>query len=122
MDMVIDNLTAMQSDRARYKQVKISVDSDIAEAFKARCAAANVSMASEIKGFMQARHPEKVKASTRPLRRKAVTEIIDSLNLILGAEEVYRDNIPEEFTQRYDVAEHACSQLSEAIACLEDAF
>ena len=49
-------------------------------------------------------------------------EIIEILNNILELEETYRDNIPEQFAQRYEDAERACDQLSEAIVCLEDAF
>ena len=37
-------------------------------------------------------------------------------------EEDYRDRIPEEFIQRYEIADHACERLAEATACLEEAF
>ena len=106
-------------------QMKFTVDADIASTFKARCAAEGVSMASEIKRFMQNCRPvtdTKASTSTRALRRKAVAGIIGSLNVIMAEEEAYRDNIPESFTQRYDEADHACSQLSDVIACLEEAF
>ena len=106
-------------------QMKFIIDADVALAFRARCAEGGVSMASEIKRFMQNCRPAadtKAGTSTRPLRRKAVAGIIGSLNIIMAQEEAYRDNIPEVFTQRYDDADHACSQLSDAIACLEEAF
>ena len=106
-------------------QMKFTVDADIASTFKARCAVGGVSMASEIKRFMKNCRPAadtKTSTSTRPLRRKAVAGIIGSLNAIMAEEEAYRDNIPAVFTQRYDDADHACGQLSDAIACLEEAF
>ena len=106
-------------------QVKFTIDSDIVAPFKARCVSEGVSMASEIARFMQARKPRRgteTPCLTRPLRRKSVAVIIDSLNAILSAEEDYRDSIPEQFAQRHDDSEYSCDQLSEAISLLEDAF
>jgi hypothetical protein len=51
-----------------------------------------------------------------------VAEIIGLLNHIMELETEYRDNIPEQFTQRYEAADRACDSLSEAIGCLEEAF
>jgi hypothetical protein len=106
-------------------QVKFTVDMATVAAFKARYSRENVSMASVIKQFMKTSKPiknVKLQSHTRPMRRKAVHEIVLMLNDILGNEEVYRDLIPEQFTQRFEAADRACEQLSEAIACLEDAF
>ena len=106
-------------------QVKFTIESDIVSAFKSRCAAVGVSMASEVREFMKVCQPVKaLKAGglTRPTRRKAVTEIIGTLNGILDSETTYRDNIPEMFAQRHKAADNACDRLSEAISCLEDAF
>jgi hypothetical protein len=106
-------------------QVKFNINVGIVSKFKALCEAEGVSMTSEIRRFMQTCRPAKdLKAatSTRPLRRKAVKEIIELLNTIISAEEEYRDNIPEVFTQRHDDADHACNYLSEAITSLEEAF
>ena len=106
-------------------QVKFTIEAAIVAAFKARCAQEEVSMTSAIRQFMKTCQPAKIikpKALTRPLRRKAVTETIDLLNKILDSETEYRDNIPEPFTERFEAADHACDQLAEAIACLEDAF
>jgi hypothetical protein len=106
-------------------QVKFTIDSDVAAAFKARCMDRGVSMTSVICQWMknaQVEKTAKTKTDTRPLRKKAVAEIIGLLNTVLELESVYRDHIPEQFRQRHETAEHACDQLSEAIACLEEAY
>ena len=106
-------------------QCKFTVNADIADAFKARCANGGVSMASAIQGFMKDCRPTGGKIttlSTRPHRKKAASEIIALLNRIMEAEADYCTNIPEQFIQRREAAEHTCEQLSDAIACLEDAF
>ena len=106
-------------------QVKVTVDSDTVAAFKSRCAREGVSMTSVIRQLMESGQPAENSTtwvSTRPQRRKSVLEIIVALGKVLIMEEQYRDNIPEQFEQRYEAADHACGQLEEAIACLEDAF
>lgn len=107
------------------RQVKFTIESDVVSAFKARCAVANISMASALRKWMKTYNPAKeVKANpaTRPHRRKAVLEIIDRLNEISSMEEDYRDNIPEQFAQRREYAESSCERIAEAIALLEEAF
>ena len=94
-------------------------------AFKARCKSEGVSMASVVSGWMaggQPINPQKAKTDTRGHRRKAVAQISKMLADIEDSEARYRDAIPEQFEQRYDAAEHACDQLAEAIAALEEAF
>ena len=104
-------------------QVKFTIESGIVAEFKARCASEGASMTSVIRQFMAGcKPPAAIKAHTRPLRRKAVEMIIDSLKYILRKEEEYRDAIPEQFTQRHDAADMTCDSLSEAIECLSDAF
>jgi hypothetical protein len=106
-------------------QVKFTIEAGIVSTFKARCKSEGVKMTAEIRRFMQAHRPNreiKAKTHTRQLRRRTVLEIIDILNNVMESEEEYRDCIPEVFTQRYDAADHACEQLAEAIACLEEAF
>jgi uncharacterized protein (DUF4415 family) len=106
-------------------QVKFTIEAEIVSAFKARCEGEGVKMTAEIRRFMQTHSPNreiKVKTLTRPQRKKTAREVICILNIVLGSEEGYRDRIPEEFTQRYEAAEHACEQLAEAIAYLEEAF
>ena len=106
-------------------QVKFTIESDIVAAFKAQCVAEGVSMTSVIRGWMKIRRPikdSKMKICTRPGRKNAVTEYIGLLNAVLENEEQYRNLIPEQFTQRYETADHACEQLAEAIELLEDAY
>jgi len=106
-------------------QVKFSIESDIVSAFKSRCAAGGVSMASVIREWMKTCQPTKeveIKTVTRPQRREAVAVYIGILNGILDDESGYRDNIPEQFTQKYEAAEYSCDKLEEAISCLEEAY
>jgi len=106
-------------------QVKFTIESDIVSAFKTRCADEGVSMASVIKEWMKTRHPAngaKTRILTRPQRKDAVRVYIGLLEGVLENESQYRDSIPEQFTQRHETADHACEQLGEAIACLEDAY
>jgi len=106
-------------------QVKFTIDCDTVSAFKARCASEGVSMTSVIAQFMKACPPVKgikVKTDTRSLRKKAVQEIVSLLDTIIKKELDYRDNIPEQFQSRFEAADQACEQLSQAISCLEDAF
>jgi len=106
-------------------QVKFTIEAEIVSAFKARCAYEGISMASTICQWMKEGQPinaVKIKTQTRPHRRKAVTEIIRLLNVVLEEESSYRDNIPEQFEQRVEAADYACDQLVEAISCLEEVF
>ena len=109
----------------RMTQIKFTIESDTVSAFKARCASEGVSMTSVICLWMLSGQPggaTKIKTDTRPHRRKAVAEIIGQLTDIMNREADYRDNIPEHFEQRIDAADHACDQLAEAIAYLDEAF
>jgi len=106
-------------------QVKFTIKSDVAAGFKARCASKGVSMTSTVQQWMMSARPAKetvVSTSTRSQRRKAVQSIISVLVDIMDSEINYRDNIPEQFAQRLEVAEYACAMLEEAIVCLEEAF
>jgi len=107
------------------EQIKFTIESDTVSSFRARCRLEGVSMTSVIRQYMITCQPAKgvkIKADTRPLRRKAVSEIIGLLDGIMQMEEQYRDNIPEQFQSRYESADQTCEQLAEAISCLEDAF
>ena len=106
-------------------QVKFTLDADVVAAFKARCAAESVSMASVIAQFMKSGKPVKCKTqafATRPQRKKAVSEYIGFLGDLMYNEEQYRDAIPEQFESRYETADNTCDQLAQAIANLEDAY
>lgn len=117
-----------KAGNARRKQVKISVDPEIAAVFKASCAAANVSMASALSqfmaGFANANVAKKVSPapdySTRRRRRAAIKSIVKQLELIMDSEERYRDSIPENLqgSIMYDNADELVSTLCEAIDLL----
>ena len=62
-------------------------------------------------------------------RRKALKDLMDqlediksSLEEIQSEEEDYRDNIPENLqgSERYEIADAACDNLSDAVSSLED--
>jgi hypothetical protein len=109
----------------QHTQVKVSVASDTADAFKTACKVQKVSMASVLSGYM-AKYSEtalKVKPDlkTRRQRRTAVRVIIKRLYQIIAAEECYRDNVPENIqgsviTER---AENFISALEEAVDLLD---
>jgi len=106
-------------------QIKFTIDADIVSAFKNRCAAEGVSMASVVRAWMITGNPEKtpkIKIETRPHRKKAILEIISMLSNILESESDYRDRIPEQFEQRHEASDHSCDSLEQAIACLEEAY
>jgi len=106
-------------------QVKFTIESDLVDAFRARCAAEGISMTAEIRRFMRDCQPTRTLSArtlTRPYRRKAVSQIIQLLTDVRDKESEYRDNIPEAFTERYDAANEACERIDEAISNLEDAY
>ena len=106
-------------------QIKFTIEADIVSKFKARCASKGVSMTAVVRKWMIDLQPAREVGRgtfTRPKRRKAVADIVELLNEVLDMEEQYRDAIPEQFTQRYEAADHACEHISEAIAALEEAF
>jgi len=112
--------------RATYTQVKVSVDCEIASAFKEACAASNVSMAAELSRFMVDYSGCLVKRkvapdyTTRRRRRTAIKTIIKQLEQIKANEETSLNNMPENLqsSEAYDVAEEAVASLEEAIEVL----
>jgi len=106
-------------------QVKFTIDSEIVSSFKSQCASEGVSMASVICRAMVTCKPNRnmeLNLDTRPFRRKSLLKIIGMLEELLKKEEEYRDAIPEQFESRYEAAEQACNQLSEAITSLQEAY
>jgi hypothetical protein len=106
-------------------QIKFKIDDEIVSAFKAHCASEGVSMTSVVEDWMKTRKPVKdvkIMTLTRRERKKSVIAMIGLLNDILENEGQYRDSIPEQFTNRFEEAEHFCEKLAEAIECLEDVF
>jgi len=111
---------------ARLTQVKVSVDPEIAAAFKAACAAANISMAAELSRYMvdYANGLVKPKAApdytTRRKRRAALARIIAELEQIKAAEENLIDNAPGNLRDApiYETAEELIDALEEATGLL----
>jgi len=111
---------------AHYTQVKVSVSPEIASAFKAACAASNVSMAGALSRFMAdygktaATHKKPTDYATKRQRRAAVRSLIQQLDQIKDAEERYRDNIPGNLRSSavFDAADQCTSLLEEAIDIL----
>jgi hypothetical protein len=115
---------------AKNRQLKISVEPELADRFKLACTTDGVSMASEITKFMERRAgekyagPDRVRLTTRRHRRKAVREVISLLNKTAQAEEAYRDNIPENLqgSAAYESADAALSNIEDAVSVLEGVF
>lgn len=53
-----------------------------------------------------------------------LTEIMEELESIVGEEEEYRDNMPENLhgSERYEAADNACSEMQNALDQLEEAL
>ena len=119
---------------ALYKQLKVSVDHDLAESFKHVCTSAGVSMAAELSAFMATRVgvmsglPEKADKpagyDTRAKRRHHVGRIISQLEFIMGYEDAYKARIPDNLQSgpAYENAELAVDSLEQAIDLLKDAY
>jgi hypothetical protein len=114
-----------------YTQVKVSVDPETASAFKKACAASNVSMARELTRFMAGygntetkQHKAPPDYSTRRRRRAAVSSLMKQLELIMDAEERYRDNIPENLQGSvvFERADECVSLLEEAIELMGSVY
>jgi len=119
-------------NQAHYTQLKLSLNPEIAAAFKQSCLAKEVSMASEITRFMtensagadSSKSSQSVTVETRPQRRKAVKHILDLLGSIIDAETQYMENIPQNLrnSRNYDIAEQSLDALEEALDLLENAY
>jgi len=115
-------------------QIKVSVEPNLAESFKAACLNAGVSMVAEISEFMAERTNTLVRLATksakqdgydtRRKRRRHVASIILQLKAIKDSEDSYRSRIPDNFQsgQGYESAELAVENLEQAIELLKDAF
>ena len=114
--------------RAKLMQVKVSIDPQIAAAFKSACADTNVSMAAELSRFMSeyANGTVKRKAapnySTRRHRRTAIKAIIKELEQIRACEERVRDRTPDNLQEssNFEATENAISALDEGIDILNE--
>ena len=122
------NESKQRWNQNHYTQVKVSVPHEIAAAFKEKCAAAGVSMASELSNFMRSHNPKKmvheIEVTTRQQRRKAIVGVILRVEAIADAEQEYMYNIPINLqnSERYEAAEQAVSALEEALSILHNVY
>jgi hypothetical protein len=115
---------------SHYTQVKVAVKPEIASAFRATCAAANVSMAGQLSQFMAdysntiANRKTSPDYSTKRKRRAAIQSIVMQLQQIKDAEERYRDNIPDNLQASvvYETAEQCVSLLDEAAELIDSIY
>jgi len=116
----------------KIKQVKISVELNVALAFKNACIKNGVSMTKELTNFMVERadilndcsNMENVRLSSRSGRRKETAAAIAKLEKIRNAEADYRDKIPPNLQSgpAYEAAEYAVDQIEQALDLLHEAF
>jgi hypothetical protein len=116
---------------ANYTQIKASVNPEIAAAFKAACAANERSIASVLSGFMVEYSQTSVRAlpasnpyDTKRKRRKALKAIISQMELLMEAEEAYKENIPENLqnSKWYEAAEQSLMLMEETIDTMGDIY
>jgi len=113
-----------------YTQVKFWAPPETAAAFKAKCIAEGVSMASAVIGFMKdkidapATAKQPLDITSRRKRRKAVEILVSMVAAILEAEQRYIDRAPENLrgASAYEVAEETVSALEEALEALKVAY
>jgi hypothetical protein len=128
---VTSNESKQRYNASKYTQVKVSINHEIAAAFKAYCVLAGVSIAGEISRFMCAKcdmpNSEITIAGnikTRQKRRVAVKKIVRQLEAIMYAEMEYLRRIPENLRSSsvYETAEQTVSDLEEALLILNEAY
>jgi len=124
------NASKQRWNKEHYVQIKVSVQPEIAEDFKAKCKSDGVSIASEIARFMreQCNKPrppsQALKVDTRQQRRKALGVLVEQLEMVMDAESQYMENIPENLQNsiRYEAAGRSVQALQEAIDNLNEVF
>jgi len=127
MDMETATNQADTCMRSKLTQVKVSVDSHIAAAFKEACAASNVSMVAELSQFMADYSSSLMKNrdapgyTTRRKRRTIIKRIIMELKQLKAAEERLVDNAPENLQDApiYETADEYISIFEDVIDQLE---
>jgi hypothetical protein len=113
------------------KQMKIYAEPELAEAFKALCAKGGTSVTAELSAYMRERTRLKepttetgVHTDRRGQRRTAVRKAILMVENVPGAEESYRDSIPENLCggPPAEAADEAVARLADAIEALSEAY
>ena len=114
----------------RYTGIKVSADPNVAAAFKAACAASGVSMNGKLAQFMaeygnvDKKQKPKQDYSTRRQRRVAIKSFAQQIEMIRDAEELCRDNTPENLHGSivYEQADEYATLLAEAVEILESIY
>ena len=112
----------------QYKQLKVSVDPDIASKFKDSCAKSGVSMAAKLLEFMidfsniKTTNKQQPDYSTKKKRRAAVQAIIKQLEQIKDSEQDYQGRIPDNLQGSFvfDNSEEFIENIDSAIEILEN--
>ena len=115
--------TDHQPGNKKYRQLKISVETDIAVNFKKACAVSNTSMASILSKYMAEYSNTHVDRkplpdyTTRRQRREAINKIVKQLEQIKDCEQDYCGRIPDNLQNSivYERAEEFISYLETAI-------
>ena len=125
------NQAKQQWNAKKYVQLKASIAPDIATAFKAKCLASGVSVASELTRLMgekpasrRVQKPTVDMYRTRRLRRSGLELLIAHLEAMRDAEREYLNAMPAnlETSPMHEAAEQAVSALEDALNSLYDAF
>jgi hypothetical protein len=118
-------------NEANYRQIKIMISPEKAEAFKTACAEAdqtmNATLSRYIEGYCQKgplKTPPVLRTATRPQRRKTLQLLLGRLQELRDAEFNYQESIPENLrgSIRYEQSEQSVEKLDEAIALLGETF
>ena len=115
-----------------HKQIKVLVDIEIADAFKAACRKSGASMASELSQFMarysktaMRRKPSMIEdPSTRAKRRKIIAHVIRLMGLARYGEDAYRENMPINLHNStiYESSEDSSFAMEQAIDILGSVY
>jgi len=123
--------TKKRWNAANYKQMNLSVDPELFDAFRLACEQSGNSMRKVLTEFMASYaalpstpNKQKKEHSGRGHRRKSVESIVTQLTGIRDSEDAYKENIPENLrnSSRYTDAEQTVGLLDEAIGLLNEAF
>jgi hypothetical protein len=131
--MMGDDNTKVKWNSANYTQIKAYLPHDVATAFKATCATAEVSMNSVLcefivdycdmrKSSIKVQEPDFT--STNRKRRKKHEELLRLFIQLRDAQEYANDNVHDNFrnSESYEAAEERVDNMDEAIEILENIY
>jgi hypothetical protein len=131
MRITSSNETKQKYNNKHHTQVKVSVEQEIALAFKAKCIAGGILIAGEISSFMSAvvsnvvlQKPQTDAVATRGQRRNAVEKLIWRIEAVLDAESAYLENIPENLSgpRFYEASERTVAAPEDVLNFLAEAY